>query len=60
LLLLRLFEDFSEAELPLGELSLEDECDDECSLVTGAAARRLNDGNPSSFTPTKLSVSVER
>jgi hypothetical protein len=30
-LLLRLFEDFSEVELPLGELSLEAECDDECS-----------------------------
>jgi hypothetical protein len=38
LLLLRLLDDFSEAELPLGELSLEDECEDECSEVTGAAA----------------------
>jgi hypothetical protein len=36
-LLLRLFEDFSEVELPLGELSLEAECDDECSLFIGAA-----------------------
>jgi hypothetical protein len=38
LLLLRLFEDFSEAESPLSEVSLEDEFEDECSLVIGAAA----------------------
>jgi len=33
-----LLEDFSEFELPLGEVSLEAEFDDECSeVVTGAA-----------------------
>jgi len=32
-----LLEDFSEAELPFGELSLEAEFDDECSVVVGGA-----------------------
>jgi hypothetical protein len=36
--LLLLLEDFSEAELPLGELSLEAEFDAECSWVTTAGA----------------------
>jgi hypothetical protein len=34
---LLLLEDFSELELPLGEVSLEAEFDDECSDTTGAA-----------------------
>jgi hypothetical protein len=36
--LLLLLEDFSEAELPFGELSLEAEFADECSWVTTAGA----------------------